>query len=113
MAGAELRALASDLNTAQRTVRTRASQVVRSSGLAIQNHARANAPVDTGALRASMHMREGNGGMSVEVAPAVHYAHFLEHGTIYIEPMMFMQSALEAVAPSFEQAMAQVGRNVL
>lgn len=112
MAGSELRALAADFNSAQRTVRTQASQVVRSSGLATQNHARAIAPVDTGAHRSKIHMSP-DGDLSVTVTAGQHYAIYLEYGTSRMPPYPSVIPALEAVEPSFVEAMRQVGRNIL
>lgn len=111
MAGGDLHALAADLAGASQRVRSGASQVVRRSGLSVQNHARANAAVDTGFMRASIQMTSGD--LTATITPSAYYSHFVEHGTIYMAAQPFMGPALEAVEPSFVAAMEQVGGDIL
>lgn len=113
MAGGDLHGLAADLSNAGPRVRAQASQVVRRSALAVEANAAANAPVDTGFLRSSIHLRSrGSETLSVAITPSASYAIFQEHGTIYITPNPFMMNALEAVEPSFVAAMEQVGGDI-
>lgn len=112
MGGSELHALAADLRAAGPKVRREASQVVRKSGLAVQNYARGIAPVDTGAHRANIHMST-DGDLAVTVTAGQHYAIYLEEGTIYMAARPSMTPALEAVTPSFIAAMEQVGGDIL
>ena len=109
MAGSDLRALAADLAGAGQKVRTEASTVVRRSGLAVQNHARSIAPVDTGAHRANIHRTSSGDGLTDTVTAGQDYASFLEHGTVFMAAQPAMGPALEAVEPSFIAAMEQVG----
>ena len=111
MAGAELHALAADLGAAGPKVRQQASQVVRRSGIAVQDHARSIAPVDTGAHRGNIHMTASE--LTATISAGQHYAIYLEEGTIFMAAQPSMGPALEAVEPSFISAMEQVGGNVL
>lgn len=111
MAGSELHALAADLGSAGPRAEKEASQVVRRSGLAVQNQARAIAPVDTGAHRSNIFMTS-DGGLSVSITAGQYYAVFLEYGTSKMPPYPALMPALEAVEPSFISAMEQVGRNI-
>lgn len=109
----ELSALAADLRNASTQIRQKASQVVRKSALALRDHARQHAPVDTGFMQSSISMRSSRNGLDALISPQANYAHFVEHGTIYMMAQPFMEPAENAIRPSFEQAMAQVGRELL
>ena len=111
--GAELRALAADLRAAGPKVKRQASQVVRKSGQALQNHARRNAPVDTGFLQSSIYMATDSTGLAAIISPTAHYAHFQEHGTIYQPAQPFMGPGADAIEPSFTAAMEQLGGDIL
>ena len=113
MAGSELSALAADLRAASQRTRDRASQVVRTSGAAVQNHARVRAPVDTGFLRSSITMTTADGGLTAIIDAGAHYAVYQEHGTIYMSAQPFMGPAKDAVDPSFVAAMEQLGGDIL
>lgn len=112
MAGSELRALSADLSSAAAEIRGKASVVVRRSGLAIQNHAAANAPVDTGFHRSAIQMAQ-EGDLSVAVTAHAEYAIYLEVGTSRMPPQPVMNPALEAVTPSFVSAIEALGGEVL
>ena len=111
--GAELRALAADLRAAGPKVKRQASQVVRKSGQALQNHAIRNAPVDTGFLQSSIYMATDSTGLTAIISPTAAYSHFVEHGTIRMAAQPFMAPALEAVEPSFVAAMEHLGGDIL
>lgn len=113
MAGADaLWGLATDLRAAGPAVVGEASQVVRRSALAMQNHARSLAPVDTGFHRSAIQMSMV-GPTSAVIHAHADYAIFLEFGTSRMPPQPAMGPAFDAVAPQFVDAMAQLGERFL
>lgn len=113
MAGSDLRALAADLAGAGQKVRQKSSAAVRKSGMAIQNHARSIAPVDTGDHRSNIHMTTGADGLTATITAGQHYARFLEWGTSKMAPRPSLMPAFDAVEPSFIAAMEQAGGDIL
>lgn len=75
------------------------------------NLARAQAPVDTGNLRAGIHGNTEIGAQSVSgiVTASAHYATYVENGTSRMAPQPFMRPAQEATTPAWLQAIAQAG----
>jgi HK97 gp10 family phage protein len=81
--------------------------------LAVQNHARAVAPVDTGFLRSSIQTTVTGDGLTANVTAHARYSIYQELGTSRMPPQPFMGPAADAVAPSFEAAMGQIGGDIL
>lgn len=75
------------------------------------NLARAQSPVDTGNLRASITGSTEIGASTVagEVMAGAHYAVYVENGTSRMAPQPFMRPAQEATTPAWLQAIAQAG----
>lgn len=113
MAGDELHALAADLKAAGATVIPKASLVVRRSGIALANHARANAAVDTGFMQSSIDTATDSGGLAMLISPTAEYSVYVEYGTSRMPPQPFMGPALDAIEPSFISAMESLGGEVL
>jgi HK97 gp10 family phage protein len=78
----------------------------------VEAQAKTRAPVDTGALRASIH-GEMTGDTEGQVTTGVDYAVFQEYGTRHMPAHPFMTPAAEAVRPSFiaavEKAVSGLG----
>ena len=104
--------LSADLERASGRVGRRAASVVRKSAQQLKSQAQALAPSRTGALRASIQVStsgDGRGsGISATVGPTVRYAQFVEYGTSKMAPQPFVGPALDAVTPSFIEAMARL-----
>ena len=95
------------LTTIAAQLRPRASAAVRKAAFDIQAHAQTNAPVDTGALQASIQVTETS-DLSAEVSTNVEYAIYQEMGTVHMAAQPYMKPAADAVRPSFEAAMARL-----
>ena len=85
-----------------------ANAVLRSSALAVEADAKARAPVDTGALRASIHTTFDMGAARsvAEVSPGVHYDIYQELGTSIMAPQPYLFPALRAHTAQFYAGMA-------
>jgi HK97 gp10 family phage protein len=85
----------------------RADQHVRATAEAISGRAKALAPVDTGALRASIHT-EAAGALSQRVADGVEYGYFVELGTSRMSAQPFMTPAVEWVRATWVRGWADL-----
>lgn len=88
-------------------LRSRASAIVRATALSIETDAKARAPVDTGALRGSIHT-EVVTDLSAIVGPSVDYGDYVEYGTSRMAAQPFMTPAAEAARPRFIAAMKKL-----
>lgn len=87
-------------------------EVAERAGAAIvAADARRRAPVDTGALAASIRTEE-IGGSSAVVA-TVPYARFVEYGTRYMPAQSFMRESAGAVGDQVLSAMAALFKRIL
>jgi len=108
----DLDSLASDLAGASKKVQSHADKAIRKCGADLVRIAQQRAPVDTGALRASIGM--GIIGVAkVEVGPTVHYAPYQEYGTYRMRAQPYMHPAADEVTPSCELALAKLGLELL
>lgn len=73
----------------------------------VEAQAKTRAPVDTGALRNSIHGTM-TGATEGEVTTGVEYAVYQEYGTVYQSGQPFMRPAAEAVRPAFEAGARQI-----
>lgn len=73
--------------------------------------AKGRAPVDTGALRNSIH-GEMTGDTSGEVTAGVEYAPYVEYGTVHMGAQPYMHPAADAVLPGFVAAVKQVAEGL-
>lgn len=94
------------------------SAVLRRTAYTIQADAQALAPVDTGALRASISTTiagDGRSGqMSAEIGPTVEYGVYQEYGTSTQAGTPYMGPAYDRQIPAFTDALAQLAaREVL
>ena len=71
------------------------------------------APVDTGALRSSIHHRIANSGLEATVAPSVNYAKFVAYGTRRMRPNPFDLRTIDRVGPQFGERAAQIMEDLL
>lgn len=90
---------------------SRTALVVRKSAFEVERRSKILAHVDTGAMRNQITTREvANTGRTYAMTVVAEAAHsgFEEFGTSRRPPHPFMRPAVDAVAPMFVQAMAQL-----
>ena len=110
-------ALASRFTTASGRIGAAASAVLRRTAYAIEADAKASAPVDTGALRASISTSltgDGRGGsMTAEIGPTVEYGVYQEYGTSKMAAHPFMGPAFDRQIGGYLSAVSTVFEGVL
>lgn len=79
-------------------------QVVATFGLLIESEAKRNAPVDTGRLRASIHLELRPDGLGGEVATNLTYAPIIELGGRRQRAQPFLFPAAEKYRNPYKQA---------
>ena len=114
----DLRRLAADIQRAARTTGQRAQLVVRKTAKDIEATAKNMVPVDTGNLKGSIGTSDlrtvgRSGSLGAEIGPTADYGEYVERGTSRMAPQPYMGPAADRHAPAFEQAMAQLGQEVL
>lgn len=113
----QLRRLSADLTAAGRKVGNKARQVVRKTAYDIEATAKSIVAVDTGNLKSSIShsdLRIGTtGSLVAEIGPTANYGEFLETGTRRMAAQPFMGPAADRHEPAFNEAMAQLGQELL
>lgn len=87
------------------------ADAVTVAGIETQNRARVRAPVDTGALRASISTSAPSLSgveVSIEVGPEVNYGAFVEYGTSRAGAQPYMEPSADEVTPLLEKALADL-----
>lgn len=79
--------------------------IVKNNGIQLTQGAQKRSPVDTGALRRSIRLSLENGNLKAVVKTNVHYAKFVEYGTIRQKAQPFMR-------PSFRVQKAKFIRDI-
>lgn len=108
----ELVNVAGVFDTASQVVESRASSAVGKAAADIRAQAQYIAPVDTGALRSSITVKNISSLESI-VGPTVNYAGYVEYGTSRMGAQPYMRPAAEAVLPSFEASLSDILGGVL
>lgn len=109
----EIRKIAAAIDGSSSRVRRMAPAVVRKTAVDIEGSAKNRVPVDTGNLKSSIGTTYTNGGLGAEVGPTANYGEFVELGTSRMAPQPYMGPAADIHFPLFEQAIAQLGGEVL
>lgn len=108
----EGRALASRFTTLSGRLGARAAAVLRKTAFDIEADAKALAPVDTGALRASISTTvtgDGrNGSMTAEIGPTVEYGVFQEFGTSTQPGQPYLGPAYDRRIEGYSDALASI-----
>ena len=92
-------------------VRPRTEQVLAKGAGDIAAQAAVIAPIRTGHLRASIKPRRVSSDEYIITAGAA-YAGFVEYGTVHMRPRPYMRPATDAVIPSVEKALLEVGGKI-
>ena len=112
---AEFDAIARRLDAVPQTAVPKARQAMKKALNDISRGAAERAPVDTGFLKSSMRTgTEGNGAYARGwVGPIANYGIYVEQGTSQNRAQPFLRPATDAVLPGYEQALEQIGREVI
>lgn len=100
---------AAELVAEAQKARSEMAKIVRAAAFELQALGRVYAPVDTGALRASISIGHPSGrslqpmDLEAQIGPTVEYGGFVEFGTSRMGGRPYMTPAAEAVVPAFEQ----------
>jgi HK97 gp10 family phage protein len=108
----EIRKIAIDLGAVGPQVRKRAPVVLRKSSFDIVASAKNRVPVDTGKLKGSIGATFLS-PLSAEIGPTANYGFWVEVGTSRMAPQPYMGPAADIHFPLFEQAVAQLGEELL
>jgi len=109
----DVRRLAADIEQASPKVLKQTKLVVRKTSVDIERSAKNRVPVDTGNLKGSIGTTLTNGGLGAEIGPTANYGEFVELGTSRMAPQPYMGPAADIHFPLFEQAITQLGWEVL
>jgi len=94
-----------------------AKVVLKKTAIDIERNAKAIAPVDTGNLKNSIGHSDmrllSETNLAIEIGPTANYGQYVELGTSTQAPQAYMGPSLDRFGAPFEQAMAQIGAEVL
>ena len=108
----DLARLAADLGGAGREAARRANTAVAKAAADGSAIAQTLAAVDTGYMRSTVGWDMLSAGVA-EFGATANYAPFVEYGTYKMAAQPFIHPAADAVTPSLEAAIAQIGAEVL
>lgn len=80
-------------------------KIVKHNGAELQKKSMQNAPVDTGNLKRSIALRMADKGLTAECAATADYAGYVEWGTRFQEPQLYMGDALAKQGEKFKNDM--------
>lgn len=109
----EVNRLAADLTSAGPLAQAKAKQAIAKTAYDIEADAKAKAPVDTGNLRNSIGTDITDGGYAAEIGPSASYGAYVEMGTRHMAAQPYLGPAFDRRAPGLEQAMLQIGGEIL
>lgn len=107
----ELQVLKVDLEDSGVTAEEKAGAAVEKTAADIEADGKVFAPVDTGHLVGSI--SSDVDGLSAEVGPTAEYGAYVEDGTSRAAPQPYMGPAADRRFPQFEDAIAQIGEDIL
>lgn len=95
----------------------RAKTVIKKTALDIEANAKTIVPVDLGNLKNSIGHSDlrmlSAASMSVEIGPTAEYGQYVELGTSTQAPQAYMGPSMDRFSGPFEQAVAQLGEEVI
>lgn len=113
----ELEAFRVGLGRANVRIGAAGSRIIRAGALKMERHMKANAKVDTGAMRNSVSTSIIGDGRSTsivaEIGPTVDYAIFVSEGTSKMAGDHFVPNAFDAIIGSVVEAAGKLGEDLL
>lgn len=85
-------------------------RIVKKNGAELQEQAQRNAPVDTGTLKRSIKLSISDKGFTAECNATADYAGYVEWGTRFQEPQLYMGDALIKQGEKFKKDMDKLVR---
>lgn len=107
----EVHDLSRDINRHATEAPAKARTIMAAGAYKVAAAAQAKAPVDTGALKASISADVD--GLAFEVGPTVEHGLYQELGTSEMPPQRFLGPAFDEVEPTILAALASMGAQVL
>lgn len=92
----EISRLATDLNGAGRRAESRCKTIVKRTGNAVVREAQKVVPVDTGALKNSLHVDVSPDSLGFEAGSQLGYSGWVEFGTTRMAPQPYLVPSFEA-----------------
>ena len=108
----DIRRVTASLAGAGPRVRQMGSLAVGKTLKDIERSAKERAPVDTGNLKDSIGVTR-HSPLSGEVGPTAEYGYWVEMGTSRMAPQPYMAPAADIHLPLFEQAIVELGGEIL
>ncbi len=108
----EIRHVTARLERATSDMRRRGNQALRKAAEDTKNSAKNKVPVDTGNLKGSIGVTMVS-DLQAEIGPTAEYGFWVEMGTSRMAPQPYMGPAADIHFPLFEQAIAQLGEELL
>lgn len=109
----DLDALVAAFGAVDAKIHRRIRTLIAGTGIEAEGVMKQETPVDTGALRASVHHRIGAMGEEVTVGPTTNYAPFVAYGTRRQRPNPFDLRTAERVGPGFHARAEQIAEDIL
>lgn len=105
----EVRALGLNLAAAPGRIQRAAPRAIRKTALDIERDAKILAPVDTGALKASIgsDIRQ----LEAEISATTDYAVYVEHGTSRMAAQPYMGPSFDRNIPGLQRALGDAGED--
>lgn len=108
----DIRKIAADLSNAGPQALHKSGMILRKTAFDIVAAAKNRAPVDTGNLKGSIGA-DFPTPLSADIGPAAEYGKWVEFGTSRMAPQPFMGPAADIHLPKFEEAIVQMGGEIL
>lgn len=108
----DIRKLTADLSDAIPSIKEKGRKALRKTAIDTVNSAKNRVPVDTGHLKSTIGA-SFEGDLHAEIGPTADYGYWVEVGTSRMAPQPYLGPAADIHFPLFEEAVAQLGGEIL